>query len=85
MVVGEMPVEKVHLVESHHIKNRLHALHLKIVASAIVHEPAPAERRPVSDAAARDAAVPKLQQLIKSGPSIAFTAAVGRSHRNASF
>ena len=85
MVVGEMPVEKIHLVEGHYVKDRLYALHFKIVASAIVHEPAPAERRPVNDPAARNASVSEFQQLLKRRSCIAFTSAVGRSHRNAIF
>ena len=50
-----------------------------------VHEPAPAERRPVNDPTARNVAVSKLQQLIKSRPCVAFTAHVGGSHRNTFF
>ena len=83
LIFGKMPVEKIHLVKRHHVENRLDALDLKEVTSAIVHEPAPAEGRPVHNAATRNAAAPKLLQLVERRPRMAFAAAVGGRHRHA--
>ena len=48
VVVGEMPVEAVHLVVCHHVKHPLYLAHRVEVARAVYHEASPAKLRRVA-------------------------------------
>ena len=82
VIIGKMPMEKIHLVKRHHIQNRLQSVHVEIIAPAIVHKAAPAHNRPVCDPTARDFAASKLQKLGERGAGVTFAARIGGNDFN---
>ena len=82
VIIGKMPMEKIHLVKRHHIQNRLQSVHVEIIAPAIVHKAAPAHSRPVCDTAARNLAGSELQKLGERGAGVTFAARIGGNDFN---
>ena len=82
VIIGQVPMENIHLVKCHHVENRLDAIHFKIIAPAVIHETAIAHGGPIDNPAVRNLAAAELQKLGERDAGITFAARIGGNDFN---